>query len=160
MRICSVDGCDKEHDAKGLCNTHYARMKRTGDPLKLNTAIRGTSVNNQGYRVYAGKLLHILVAEKAIGKKLPKGAIVHHVNEDKTDNRNSNLLICDRAFHKVIHQRLNAMNACGNPNWRKCMICKKYDDPKNLYIPKKGNSAVHNSCRMNKYHLNKENQNV
>lgn len=29
---CSVPGCDEEHHAKGLCNTHYLRSHR-GQPL-------------------------------------------------------------------------------------------------------------------------------
>jgi len=33
MNICSVDGCDKPVQAKGLCNTHYKRQQRLGNPL-------------------------------------------------------------------------------------------------------------------------------
>ena len=33
VKICSVDGCDKPVQAKGLCNTHYKRLQRLGDPL-------------------------------------------------------------------------------------------------------------------------------
>lgn len=29
-RICSVEGCNKPHKAKGFCNTHYARFRTTG----------------------------------------------------------------------------------------------------------------------------------
>jgi hypothetical protein len=36
----------------------------------------------------------VLIAEKVLGKPLPEGAHVHHVNEIKDDNRNSNLVIC------------------------------------------------------------------
>lgn len=74
-------------------------------------------------------LKHIAVAEKAIGKRLPKGAVVHHINEDKLDNRPGNLLICSRGYHSFLHMRMNAMAACGNPNWKKCKFCKTYDDP-------------------------------
>lgn len=30
MKICSVDGCDRKHMAKGLCDTHYNLWRRTG----------------------------------------------------------------------------------------------------------------------------------
>lgn len=33
MILCSVDGCDKEPSRKGLCNAHYLRQRRHGDPL-------------------------------------------------------------------------------------------------------------------------------
>ena len=31
-RLCSVEGCERKHYAKGFCRTHYARMSR-GAPL-------------------------------------------------------------------------------------------------------------------------------
>lgn len=33
-RICSVDGCDKPHSAKGYCGKHYRKWLRYGDPLE------------------------------------------------------------------------------------------------------------------------------
>lgn len=48
---------------------------------------------------------HVRVAEAALGKPLPKGAEVHHVNGNGRDNRNCNLVICqDRAYHKLLHK--------------------------------------------------------
>jgi DNA-binding XRE family transcriptional regulator len=43
-RICSVEGCEREHKGHGYCNTHYQRFKRHGDPL--HTVRRG---NYPGY---------------------------------------------------------------------------------------------------------------
>lgn len=78
---------------------------------------------------------HILVAEKALGKPIPKGSDVHHVNEIKSDNANTNLVVCqDRAYHFLLHQRARALRECGNPNWRKCRYCKKHEDPSLLVI--------------------------
>lgn len=34
MRNCSVSGCDKTTHGKGLCGTHYARLRRTGTTIK------------------------------------------------------------------------------------------------------------------------------
>ena len=30
IQICTVDGCDKKHNAKGMCAMHYARLKKNG----------------------------------------------------------------------------------------------------------------------------------
>lgn len=81
------------------------------------------------------RLLHTVVAELALGKKLPRGAIVHHVDGDKKNNFSCNLVLCeDQAYHKLLHQRLDALRACGNSGWLKCKFCGQHDSPKNLRI--------------------------
>ncbi len=88
---------------------------------------------------------HVLVAEKALGKRLPSGAIVHHVDKNPQNNAPANLVVCpSRAYHHLIHVRMRAVAACGNPNWRKCRICKRYDDPANLVIS--GSRRWHHAC--------------
>ncbi len=90
---------------------------------------------------------HIIVAEKALGKHLPQGAVIHHVNEDKTDNRPENLVICqDNGYHLLLHRRMNAIRACNHANWRKCQFCQQWDDPVNMYVRPDDNSAYHRSC--------------
>lgn len=89
---------------------------------------------------------HILVAEEALGRPLPEGAVVHHVNEDPADNRPTNLVICqDQAYHKLLHQRMRAKAACGHADWRRCVYCKEYDDPENLYVYSSA-YASHREC--------------
>lgn len=34
LRLCSIDGCERVHEAKGYCSMHYKRFKRTGKPLE------------------------------------------------------------------------------------------------------------------------------
>jgi hypothetical protein len=92
-------------------------------------------------------LEHIPVAERALGRHLPERHPVHHVNEDPADNQPENLVICeDSAYHALLHQRARALRACGNPAWRICSLCKKYDAPENLYIHPTQNSARHREC--------------
>lgn len=140
MTTCSVYGCTKlKKYANGLCGMHWTRNYRSGiQQSTVRTFGTGTIAAN-GYvnitvdRERSGE--HVLVAEKALGKKLPKGAIVHHVDENKGNNRNENLVICPSgAYHSLLHQRSKALNESGNANWRKCWVCKNYDSPENLYI--------------------------
>ncbi len=69
---------------------------------------------------------HIKVATEALGRPLPTGSVVHHVDEDKTNNQKSNLVICqDRAYHVMLHSRLRIQKAGGHHNTEKfCIDCK------------------------------------
>jgi hypothetical protein len=42
MRLCSISDCTKRHYAKGLCEKHYDRRRRHGDPLKCAYKRAGT----------------------------------------------------------------------------------------------------------------------
>jgi len=147
MNICTISGCTKRHEAHGWCDMHYARWKRTGDPLGLLTAERGTAVNGSGYKVFGSGKEHIAVAEKAMGKKLPKGAVVHHVDENRLNNCPTNLVVCTRAYHMVLHARMRAMAACGNPDWIKCTFCGTYSDPLTMWTSPVRRQGYHKECR-------------
>lgn len=52
---------------------------------------------------------HIIIAESVLGRSLRDGEVVHHINEDKTDNRKENLLICSRGYHAMLHHRMRRL---------------------------------------------------
>lgn len=88
---------------------------------------------------------HIVIAEKALGRTLPIGAEVHHIDYNRGENKNTNLVICqDHKYHALLHQRTDALRACGHADWLKCRFCKKYDALDRLYI--NGRVHDHRSC--------------
>jgi hypothetical protein len=92
---------------------------------------------------------HILIAEKVMGKYLPLSAMVHHVDGNRSNNANSNLVVCENSqYHALLHQRMMAFKACGHANWRKCAYCKQYDNPNNMVVPNKPQKAAfHKGCK-------------
>jgi hypothetical protein len=171
--LCCVEGCSNSIKVvyTKLCNMHYKREKRTGkigSPCRLKSPSGSGHINSTGYvQVYSeGKLTyeHIVVAEKALGKKLPNGAQVHHFDENKSNNRNSNLVICqDEKYHRLIHVRTRAYNETGHADYLKCPYCKKYDPPKKLKENKSGGYSFHPEChnisQRNRRKLKKGNNN-
>ena len=112
---------------------------------------KGTGyVTDEGY-VYTkkngvSKFEHVRIVENILGKALPKGAGVHHVNGVKGDNRNTNLVVYPtQKYHFLIHRRADAYNETGDANSRRCWVCKNYDAPENLYI--NGSVSVHKQCK-------------
>lgn len=89
---------------------------------------------------------HVLLAEKALGKKLPKGVVVHHIDSNGLNNDPSNLVICpDEAYHQLLHLRMRALAECGNADWRKCPYCKEWDAVE--YLMKTKKAYTHQHCR-------------
>ena len=60
------------------------------------------SANNVGYAHE-----HRLIAERALGRRLKRGEIVHHIDGMKSNNDPSNLLICSNAYHRWLHNQMS-----------------------------------------------------
>ena len=148
MRICSIEGCGSVHEAKGYCSKHWQRFKKFGDPLFTKIREHGMGSIQDGY-VRRGKNLkldHVRIVEEVLGVTLPKGVVVHHMDCNGLNNEKTNLVVCqDQAYHALLHQRMRAYDACGHAGWRKCQVCKQYDDPDNLKIYK-NNAVWHKEC--------------
>ncbi len=103
-----------------------------------------TRGHHRGGGIYAAE--HILVVERAIQKELRTTAVVHHINGQRTDNRNENLVAChDSAYHMLIEARTRSYRATGRPDSVKCWVCGEYGAD----VLKK---ARHNTLRRAGYH--------
>jgi hypothetical protein len=132
------------HHNKGIFNPRWkgGKIKIDGYP---HTKKLG---NHNGYAPD-----HLLIVETILGKLLPNGAHIHHVNGDPSDNRNKNLVICQNTgYHHFVHRRTRAYFTCGHADWRKCAYCKKYDEPSNLYVNENHHIAWHKRCHADYEH--------
>jgi Flp pilus assembly pilin Flp/predicted nucleic acid-binding Zn ribbon protein len=91
----------------------------------------------QGYRLIpalysprtdGGQFEHRVIAERVLGGPLPKGAVVHHHDENTLNNSNQNLVICQsRTYHMLLHARMRVLAAGADPNTHK--ICDSCEQP-------------------------------
>lgn len=152
MKLCTSPGCTKPHQARGLCAHHYRKARYCGKEdligiIQPHGPKGSGSVSQKGYAKIGQVEVHRVRAERAFGRPLPAGAIVHHVNGDKA-NPDADLVICpDQSYHFLIERRTQAFNACGNPDHIKCRYCHEWDDPikGDMYISP--GSTHHRVCR-------------
>jgi len=128
---------------------------------ELNPAWKGGRyINHSGYVMvlspYHNRAMengyvreHIILAECALGRKLPPNAQVHHFGEPYD---NSKIVICEnQEYHFLLHMRQKSFDECGDPNKRKCKFCKEYDFVENLHNKQckpHGWNTYHLSCAM------------
>lgn len=91
-----------------------ARLARWGKPRTIH-----------GYGTLNNRRIHVLRAEKALGKPLPRGAVVHHADGSKAND--APLVICqDSAYHNFLHKLLRVKRAGGDPHRdRICTSCRR-----------------------------------
>jgi hypothetical protein len=94
-------------------------------------------------------LQHVLIAEKALGHKLPPRAVVHHFNEIKGDNRNKNLVICENIrYHSLLHARQRIASRNADPNTQKiCFHCDSVKDRTSFYKNRTTGDGLSSHCK-------------
>lgn len=65
---------------------------------------------------------HRTVVEGILGKPLPKGSVVHHIDGDTKNNVPSNLVVLpNEAYHKALHARQRIQEL--GYDWREYKVC-------------------------------------
>lgn len=139
MSMCQC-GCGAPAPIAKLTNRRYGW--RAGQPVRFIAGHNQRKAKIAAYRLVrrpdhpranpVGYVLeHVLIAEQALGRFLPAGVEVHHVDEVKSNNAPSNLVICqDREYHDLLHVRARVRKAGGDPNTQR--LCYECRQPKAL----------------------------
>lgn len=73
--------------------------------MKIQNGYRFLKVGPSG----GYKAEHRIIAEKALGRPMKMGEVVHHFNGDRLDNRNQNLMICSKTYHQCLHRKMSQL---------------------------------------------------
>lgn len=145
MKTCSVQNCQRKHLAKGFCLAHYQRWKKTGSTspeMPISTCHEGSrnphwkgGVSKDRERVkihrpdhpYANKQGYVyryrLVMEERLGRYLTEKEIVHHRDENESNDDPSNLEVIDQTTHINLHR-----NKMKTPVWREKLMSRQRDN--------------------------------
>ena len=145
MRLCAC-GCGQPTKLAKLTSIKHGR--KAGQPNKY---LFGHARIRSGVNYVQGgdDFEHRQIAAKALGKPLPPKAQVHHVDDNRRNNANSNLVICqDMAYHKLLHVRTRIVRAGGNPNTeRLCSRCRRVLPLEAFGRSTARQSGTQNACR-------------
>lgn len=113
-RFCS-NSCARKNQNPGSGNPNWRGGRRHGSTGYISVLKSGSL----GFE-------HRVIAERALGRPLEKRHPVHHHDEDKENNANTNLVICeDAAYHSLLHRRAKIVRRGGDPDRDKwCGTCR------------------------------------
>lgn len=116
--------CGGKIDMSGLTPKRAAKRVRCANCKHGRLPTKTYYKLQNGYigMLHEGKTrgVHVVKAEVALGRRLKKGEVVHHIDGDPSNNDNSNLLICTIGYHRQLHARMGMRYAAehfGKGNW-------------------------------------------
>lgn len=100
-KVACVENCGnlagRYSSVSGRCRSCAYKARRKTAPRIWKT---GYVYNEHGKRP---RPEHVVIAERVLGRPLKAKEHVHHIDLDRSNNTNSNLLICSAAYHKWLH---------------------------------------------------------
>ena len=104
----------------GTVERDHGARRRMSHPRKYNILSNGHTREHRSLVIQLGIFITI---------KNP----IHHRDGNGHNNAHNNLIICESdAYHNLIEAREKAYRATGDPNKRRCAICKEWDLIENM----------------------------
>ena len=94
--------------------------------------------------------VHRLLIEKLLGIILPRTVDIHHIDGNKGNNSNNNLVVCsNRSYHKLLHKRQEVLDAGFSPKTHhKCTDCNSFKIMSEFSLNKTRTSGYNNLCKI------------
>lgn len=130
----------RQSGSSGLWKTWNSMKNRCNNP------------KNDAYKYYGGRGIKVCERWNDFKNFLedvvmrPKGLTIERIdNNGNYEPENCTWATPKEQANNRRTREERAFEACGHANWRKCGICKVWDDPENLYIL--NSMAYHRKCR-------------
>lgn len=116
IRVCEY--CKKEYETKESARKRFCSKKCMNLSDCKSLSSKGVNIKHTETIEASGYVtvhvegrhrrvrIHTLKAEAVLGRRLKPGECVHHIDLNKANNENSNLLICTLEYHRWLHARL------------------------------------------------------
>lgn len=117
------EGVRKSAEARrGIDFGYETNFERSEKISKTRIEIFGGEViDKDGYRkVRVNRKYrheHRIVAERILSRELDRTEIVHHMDENRTNNDPSNLIVCKRNVHSGLHAKMNVDSDLDQVAW-------------------------------------------
>lgn len=124
LPVCGITDCPRQMKAKGLCGTHYERIRKRGTLQVTRRPPGEGTINVRGYREFERDgvtvLEHREVMERVLGRPLARHEHVHHIDRNPLNNAPENLMLVTNRTHKKQHVKYFR-----NETHKECPACRR-----------------------------------